>query len=213
MIFGHRTIILLAKDYLFCISVRARWLCGLSCSLCLGETALKTYIFALVLLFVCGIGVFAQSGWTVQPSNIAGDLIAVFFTSSDRGWIAGDEGFLASTTDGGKNWIKYPLGTTENINEIYFRNDDNGYLVAGRKMFITRDAGRTWQDIRIYQTGEFGAGRPEFLSIRFSDKKKGYVIGSVLRKSVGRRSGCRFVADADRRWRRNVAADHGSDQD
>jgi len=50
-------------------------------------------------------------------------------------------------------------------------------------MFITRDGGKTWQDIRIYRSGEFGAGRPEFLSIRFSDKNRGYVIGSVLRKS------------------------------
>lgn len=150
-----------------------------------GGIILRNYVQALVLMLILGIGVFAQTGWTVQPSNTTGDLVAVFFTSSDRGWIAGDDGFLASTTDGGKNWVKYPLNTTENINEIYFRNDDNGYLVAGRRMFITRDAGKTWQDILIYRSGEFGAGRPEFLSIRFSDKKKGYVIGSVLRKSGG----------------------------
>lgn len=144
---------------------------------------MKNTILSFIFVLFCGIGISAQTGWAIQPSNTTGDLIAVFFTSSDRGWIAGDDGFLASTTDGGKNWAKYPLNTTENINEIYFRNDDNGYLVAGRKMFITRDAGKTWQDIRIYRTGEFGAGRPEFLSIRFSDKKRGYVIGSVLRKS------------------------------
>lgn len=146
---------------------------------------MKSTIFAFVFFLIFGLSISAQTGWTLQPSNIAGDLIAVFFTSSDKGWIAGDDGFLASTTDGGKNWVKYPLNTTENINEIYFRNDDNGYLVAGRRMFITRDAGKTWQDILIYRNGEFGAGRPEFLSIRFSDKKKGYVIGSVLRKSAG----------------------------
>lgn len=123
----------------------------------------------------------AQTQWLQQTASVRGDLVAVFFTSSDRGWIAGDNGFLASTTDGGKSWNKYPLNTTEDINEIYFRNDDNGYLVAGRKMFVTRDGGKTWQDIRIYHAGEFGAGNPEFLSIRFSDKKHGYVIGSVLR--------------------------------
>jgi photosystem II stability/assembly factor-like uncharacterized protein len=118
----------------------------------------------------------------LQKPDVRGDLVAVFFTSPDRGWIAGDDGFLASTTDGGRSWTKYPLNTTEDINEIYFRNDDNGYLVAGRKMFITRDAGRTWQETRIYRSGDFGAGTPEFLSIRFSDKKRGYAIGSVLRR-------------------------------
>ncbi len=144
---------------------------------------MRTNILALFFLLICGLSVFAQTGWTVQPSNTTGDLVAVFFTSSTRGWIAGDDGFLASTTDGGANWAKYPLNTTENINEIYFRNKDNGYLVAGRQLFITRDAGKNWQETRIFRSGEFGAGRPEFLSIRFSDSKRGYVIGAVLRKS------------------------------
>src|SRR5258705_12595359 len=115
-----------------------------------------------------GLSLVAQPSWILQSANVSADLVAVFFTSSDRGWIAGDNGFLASTTDGGKTWNKYPLNTTEDINEIYFRNDDNGYLVAGRKMFVTRDGGKTWQDIRIYRSGEFGAAAPEFLSIRFS---------------------------------------------
>lgn len=143
---------------------------------------MKSIIISLLFIVICATGpLFAQSGWILQSSEAKGDLVAVFFTSSDRGWIAGDDGFLASTSDGGKTWSKYPLNTTENINEIYFRNEDNGYLVAGRKMFITRDAGRTWQETRIYRTGEFGSGIPEFLSIRFSDKKRGYVVGSILR--------------------------------
>jgi len=134
-------------------------------------------------LLACNVGLFAQTGWTVQPSNTTGDLVAVFFTSSEKGWIAGDDGYLASTVDGGRTWAKFPIDTTENISEIYFRNDDNGYLVAGQKMFITRDGGKSWQDIRIYRSDEFGAGRPDFLSIRFTDKKRGYVVGSVQRKS------------------------------
>ena len=135
---------------------------------------------ALVLLLVGAWIISAQSGWVPQETGFSGDLVAVFFTSSDRGWIACDGGFLAQTVDGGRTWEKYPLNTSEDINEIYFRNDDNGYLVAGRKMFITRDAGRTWQETRIYRAGEFGRLTPEFLSIRFSDKKHGYAIGSLL---------------------------------
>lgn len=121
----------------------------------------------------------------MQRVNTDGDLVTVFFTSSDRGWVAGDNGYLASTTDAGKTWTKYPLNTADDIYEIYFRNDDNGYLVAGRKMFITRDAGRNWQETRIYRSGDFGASTPDFLSIRFSDKKRGYVIGSLFRRVAG----------------------------
>jgi photosystem II stability/assembly factor-like uncharacterized protein len=151
--------------------------------LLVGDNALKIYLAALLFVLTCCLTLQAQTGWVLQRADVEGDLVAVFFTSSDKGWIAGDNGFLASTTDGGKTWTKYPLNATEDINEIYFRNDDNGYLVAGRKMFITRDAGRTWQETRIYRTGDFAAGTPEFLSIRFSDKNHGYVIGSVLRRN------------------------------
>lgn len=143
---------------------------------------MKAFTFTLVVLITLAAAVHAQTGWTPKSINIDGDLVAVFFTSAERGWVAGDNGYLAATSDGGNKWTKYPLNTTEDINEIYFRNDDNGYLVAGRKMFITRDGGLTWQETRIYRSGEFGGGIPEFLSIRFSDKKRGYVVGSILRR-------------------------------
>lgn len=168
MIFGFGTIILESK-------------------ITLHSEAFTLKIIALTILFSSffALNLHAQTGWIRQTTTLRGDLVAVFFTSSDKGWVAGDSGYLASTTDGGQTWTKYPLNTTEDINEIYFRNDDNGYLVAGRKMFITRDAGKTWQETRIYRTGEFGSGTPEFLSIRFSDKKRGYAIGSLLRQSGG----------------------------
>ena len=138
--------------------------------------------FAVVLLVI--LSASAQTTWTAQHVNAKGDLNVVYFTSGDKGWVAGDGGFLAQTRDGGGTWTPYPLGTTENVNEIYFRNEDNGYLVAGKRMFITHDGGRSWQDIRPYRTGDFGTGQPEFNSIRFTDKKRGYIIGSVTRGDI-----------------------------
>src|SRR5688572_15443195 len=120
--------------------------------------------FTLLVTLLAAAGCLAQSSWTLQKVDAGGDLVAVHFTSSNKGWIAGDRGYLASTTDGGRSWLKYPLNATEDINEIYFRNDENGYLIAGRKLFITRDGGKSWQETRIYRTGEFGNGIPEFLS-------------------------------------------------
>ena len=124
----------------------------------------------------------AQTGWRVHPPPTSGDLVAVYFTSADTGWIAGDGGYLASTSDGGRTWTKYPLNTTEDINEIYFRNEGNGYLVAGKKMYITRDGGTSWRETVIYRPSDFKNGTPEFLSIRFADKKRGMVVGSILNR-------------------------------
>lgn len=140
---------------------------------------IKYFILSCVILTFT-LAASGQLGWQAGTVKANGDLVAVYFTSAEKGWIAGDAGYLASTSDGGKNWSKYPLNTTDDINEIYFRNDDNGYLVAGKKMFITRDAGRTWQETRIYKTTDFRTFSPEFLSIRFVDRKRGFVIGSLL---------------------------------
>jgi photosystem II stability/assembly factor-like uncharacterized protein len=122
-------------------------------------------------------------GWLLNTTKAPVDLVAAYFTSAERGWVAGDDGYLASTVNGGRTWDKYPLGTTETINEIYFRNDKNGYLVAGRKMFLTKDSGQTWQETKIFKQGDFKNLTPEFICIRFSDKRRGLVIGSLLNKN------------------------------
>lgn len=124
----------------------------------------------------------AQSSWTARNvGSGVGDLVAVYFTSPNNGFVAGDDGYLASTTDGGRTWNKYPLNTDEDINEIYFRNDKDGYLVAGKLMFLTSDGGKTWQETRIFRAADFAKGsEPEFLSIRFADRKRGMAIGSII---------------------------------
>lgn len=142
----------------------------------------NTILFIFALLFAWQ-NTNAQIGWSAQKAKGAGDLVAVYFTSAKDGYVAGDKGFLAWTKDGGKNWAQQDLNTTEDISEIYFRNDDNGYLVAGKKMFMTANGGRNWQETKIYRASDFKTGTPEFLSIRFPEKKLGFVIGSILGKN------------------------------
>ncbi|HXF42264.1 MAG TPA: YCF48-related protein [Pyrinomonadaceae bacterium] len=138
--------------------------------------------FYFILLFILSSGFSqAQTGWQQAGIPAKNDLVAVFFTSSEEGWVAGDKGFLAHTTDSGKTWERYPLNTDADINEIYFRNDEHGYLVAGRQMFVTNDGGKTWNETRIYRQNEFTGYIPEFLSIRFADKNRGLAIGSLLK--------------------------------
>lgn len=143
----------------------------------------KYFPFLGLLILFFGTIADAQSGWKVFETNSSsGDLITVFFTSSENGWIAGDDGFLAITQNGGRTWTRQNLNITDNINEIYFHNDNNGYLVAGRVMFKTVDGGKSWQEFVPLESRGFGGGTPEFLSIRFTGKKDGFIIGSVLKK-------------------------------
>jgi photosystem II stability/assembly factor-like uncharacterized protein len=140
--------------------------------------------FLLLFIFLFSVtAVSAQEGWNVNRAKGTGDLISVFFTSSDNGWVAGDDGYLAQTDDGGRSWKKRVLNTAANINEIYFRSDNDGYLVAGRKMFVTADGGKNWRETLIVDPNEFTDGIPEFLSIRFNNKKQGFIIGTIIDKN------------------------------
>lgn len=135
------------------------------------------------IIAAAAISTFAQAGWEARDSKSKVDLVAVYFTSAAKGFVAGDGGYLASTEDAGLSWNVIPLNMTEDINEIYFRNVKDGYLVAGRFVYTTTDSGKTWQPVAIYREGEFGVGNiPEFLSVRFADKEHGIVVGSVLNK-------------------------------
>lgn len=141
-------------------------------------------LYGLLFLFIFSFQIVnAQTGWELNRENGTGDLVTVFFTSQNTGWVAGDDGYLAMTTDGGASWARQKLEVKDNINEIYFRNDNNGYLVAGRKMFLTRDGGRSWQETIISAANTFRNATPEYLSIRFTGKKRGFLIGSLLNKA------------------------------
>lgn len=143
-------------------------------------TALKIYFIASIMIALVSQTAIAQGSWSVMRKGLYdGDLVSVFFTSADRGWVGGDGGYVAFTTDAGANWTKQALTTTDNVNEIYFRNDDNGYILAGHKVFITNDRGKSWRETRVISISDLKGTSPEFLSIRFSDKKRGWIVGSM----------------------------------
>lgn len=137
-------------------------------------------IFTLIVVAMLSSVVVAQGSWRVNRTKGNGDLISVFFTSESKGWIAGDDGYLAYTDNDGRTWRRKTLNTAANINEIYFRNSKNGYVVAGRKMFVTTDGGETWRDTLIIDRDKIGGGVADFLSIRFNSKSQGFIIGTIL---------------------------------
>src|SRR3954465_9582044 len=103
--------------------------------------------YAFLLLVALASIVLAQSGGVAARRGQAGkDLNAVFFADSKRGWVAGDGGFLSRTKDGGGTWSSQSVGTTDAINDIYFRGQRDGYLLASNNIFGTTDAGETWRE-------------------------------------------------------------------
>ncbi|HKS28662.1 MAG TPA: YCF48-related protein [Pyrinomonadaceae bacterium] len=137
----------------------------------------------MILASVCADAQTAV--WTAARRGLMGkDLNAVYFSDSKRGWIAGDGGFLSRTKDSGRTWSSQSVGTTDAINDVYFRDKEDGYLLAGNRIFGTTDGGETWRELREFRASEFGGAEAEFYSIRFSGKRRGWVVGSASRRDV-----------------------------
>jgi photosystem II stability/assembly factor-like uncharacterized protein len=146
---------------------------------------------------------FAQTIWNSVGQTMTGDLNSVFFVSSDKGWIGGDGGYLSLTTNGGMLWMRQSVNISANINEIYFRNDDNGYILAGKQVFATNN-GSTWSEQRILSASNFIETEPEFYSIRFADKKHGWIVGSVSKDDTVIDSLVVESEDGGQTWRRII---------
>ncbi|MEO7969878.1 MAG: hypothetical protein ABI698_01160, partial [bacterium] len=133
-----------------------------------------TRLFAATLFLIAlAFSAQAQQGWTPTRAGLAGkDLNTVFFLDGQRGWVGGDGGFLARTDDAGTSWVRQTIDTPDAINDIYFRDKEIGFVLAGNAVFSTRDDGARWTEVRRFLPKEFDGADVELYSVRFSSKKK-----------------------------------------
>ncbi len=147
------------------------------------KTSLISLLPAVLLLFVAAAAARGQDGWVatrIAPANQ--DLNTVYFLDGKRGWVGGDNGYLSRTDDGGSTWVTQTVGTTDAINDIYFRDRDHGFLLAGNTIFSTQDNGTRWSEARRFLPTEFDGAAVELYSVRFSSKKRGWVVGSISKR-------------------------------
>jgi photosystem II stability/assembly factor-like uncharacterized protein len=148
----------------------------------------------------------AQGGWVpFKIGSAAGDLNTVYFLDSKRGWVGGDDGYLSSTDDGGQSWVRQTVGTKSAINDIYFRDKEAGFLLAGNAIFITRDNGARWTQSRVFLPEESDGADVELYSVRFSSKKKGWVVGSISKRERVVDSILVYTDDGGETWSRQRA--------
>lgn len=165
------------------------------------------HLLVVVLFFLAsGPKSFAQAGWLPTRIGPAGkDLNTVYFLDSKRGWVGGDDGYLSRTDDSGQTWVQQAVGTKDAINDIYFRTKEDGFLLAGNAIFVSRDSGTRWTEARRFQPAEFQGATAELYSVRFSSKKKGWVVGSISRNDRVIDSILVYTDDAGLTWQRQRA--------
>jgi photosystem II stability/assembly factor-like uncharacterized protein len=124
----------------------------------------------------------AQTGWVSEQHGPAGkDLNAVYFSDSKRGWVGGDAGLILRTEDGGRTWEQQQVGAREGVSDLYFRDKTDGYLLAGNQILVTEDGGASWRMAARFLPSTFAGAEPDLYSVRFTSKRRGWVVGSLSR--------------------------------
>lgn len=118
-----------------------------------------------------GINWVTLSGITTLQPLINSWLNSVYFLNENTGYIAGYNGTLMKTTNGGIIWDQQVIGTTFYLNDIYFTNLNTGYI-SGQNGILkkTTNAGSNWFDLQT------GVGS-DINSIFFRNDNTGYIAG------------------------------------
>ena len=88
---------------------------------------------------------------------------------------AGEHGMVYRTLDLGATWDTFTTGTNETINDIYFADAANGWIVAnGGYLAVTADSGNTWTFVPQPQWGF-----TNFMSLAYQDTfgLNPYIVG------------------------------------
>ena len=116
----------------------------------------------LVLAFLCEPAVAQTGAWMRQHVGSLAWLHTVFFLDENRGWAVGSRGTLLATIDGGKSWQIRSQPTVDVLRDIYFTDDQNGWLLCEANLYDlkskddpqtylmqTTDGGESWKRINI----------------------------------------------------------------
>jgi photosystem II stability/assembly factor-like uncharacterized protein len=164
-------------------SSEKKWLCINKLSERFNMKSLLQTLFFFLLVTQIGFG-----QWYQQSSGTDKNLYAVQFTDANNGFVVGDSGTILRTTDAGNNWEIQPNETTLPLNDIFFLDENNGWIAGGYantgQIFWTKeiilkttDGGTTW-----HKQFEDSVDRPS--AIFFNDIVNGWCVGYKIRKTT-----------------------------
>jgi photosystem II stability/assembly factor-like uncharacterized protein len=138
-----------------------------------------------ILFFVVATNSFATGRWTLAKSNTLAWLRAVYFLNENKGWVAGSNGTLLTTDDGGETWKTLKRPTEDNLLDVVFLNEQTGWLLCESYVYqlqngeprtyllFTTDGGTKWR--RLFLGGHTRDLR--VTRIIFSKENKGWLFG------------------------------------
>lgn len=101
-----------------------------------------------------------KGGWEQVESGVTQDLNSVSFVCLNRGSVAGDEGIILRTGDGGENWTTQDSGVVENFYDISYLDYAITLAVgAAGTILFTDDYGQNWTVVQTGMIGSYYSGQ------------------------------------------------------
>jgi photosystem II stability/assembly factor-like uncharacterized protein len=126
------------------------------------------------IYLLCENGIGLRRGdaglWETVRLPGEGRLRAAHFVTTDRGFVAGDSGLVLGTSDGGRTWRRFEVGTRENLTAVQAIGDKIWVAGFGGVVLHSADNGGAWQPQRTFTT------RP-IESLYFLDENRGWAAG------------------------------------
>ncbi len=114
----------------------------------------------------------ASGPWIAQTSGFSGSLSGVSFIDASHGWVAGDNGRVLATADGGATWSAETTNVNKSLHSVTFVDATHGWAVGEFGAIIaTTDGGATWS------TQVSGSTTQEYLGVTFTDVNHGWAVG------------------------------------
>jgi len=139
----------------------------------------KKIILAILITGAIAFQVLPMTAHAQSDPEITQELSDIFFTDAQNGWVIGDSGFIARSTDGGNSWNKSPTSVLDSLTTLFFIDSATGWVGGENGLIIsTINSGETWQD----RSGSFDE---TIRDIHFIDDSLGYSLSSnAVRKTL-----------------------------
>lgn len=128
------------------------------------------------LLLIINFSVIAQGDWQLlTQTNLTLPASELFFINENKGWLAGSDGVIYYTDDGGNNWIvqRDTSSAQGDLNDVFFINENTGWACgADGTVLYTNDGGSTWNQSTSTSTSE------DLNAITFIDGNNGFACGN-----------------------------------
>ena len=160
--------------------------CRLPPAVCFLSSASRLLLAVCLLLAFTSHASAAPSRWTQQPSGTMAWLHSVFFLNQNKGWAVGSKGVFLTTVDGGKTWQLKTRPTEDTLRDVYFADDQNGWLVCETNVYelktkdepiaylmSTSDGGAIWKRVNIPDADV----NTRFVRAVFTRGGRGWVFG------------------------------------